>query len=81
MARDWFVIAVLIFITPIFLVLGGFIYKMSKGSFPEWLKSFVESFGITLTVYFGKDFEFVTFEGTLATLMGLLAGFMISTVA
>jgi hypothetical protein len=75
--RDWLAITVLILLTQVFLIVGGFVYKLSKGMFPDWLKSVVEAFGITSTVYFGKDFEFVTLEGSLAALLGLAVGLLV----
>ena len=58
---------------PGLLIVGGFLYKMTKGYLPDWLKAFAESFGVAAKVFI-FDHEFFPVDGSLATLLALAVG-------
>lgn len=61
------------FWTPVLVMLGTLIHKISRGYYPEWLKELSESLTIS-TKLFAFDYNFATLEFGLPGIMGLFIG-------
>ncbi len=71
----WRRAAIAVLFAPVFMLVGGFLYKIAKDWLPKLLATVVESFGFKPTFYIGsKETPLVgPLDGSLACLIGLVS--------
>lgn len=73
---SWRWAATAVLLTPVLMLVGGFVYKLIKDWLPKLLATVVESFGFKPTFYvWSEDTPLVgPLDGSLACLIGLVSG-------
>lgn len=66
-------VMILLVLTPVLLMVGGFAFEASKEYSPDFLNVIVEGFGFGFTVFIFEH-ELLLLKASLATLLGLLVG-------